>query len=80
MTMTLTVLLERREKHGWKKTDQIYQKILIVAADDNETLYQATRIIASLIKRLPLKYKSFTRIPQALREKIAAELKLQEQI
>lgn len=71
----------RKEGEAWlKKTDQIYQKILIVAADDNETLYQATRIIASLIKRLPLKYKSFTRIPQALREKIAAELKLQEQI
>ena len=71
----------RKEGEAWlKKTDQIYQKILIVAADDNETLDQATRIIASLIKRLPLKYKSFTRIPQALRERIAAEFKMQEQI
>lgn len=53
----------RKEGEAWlKKTDQIYQKILIVAADDNETLDQATRIIASLIKRLPLKHKSFTRV------------------
>lgn len=71
----------RKEGEAWlKKTDQIYQKILIVAADDNETLDQATRIIASLIKRLPLKHKSFTRVPQAQRERIAAEFKMQEQI
>lgn len=71
----------RKEGEAWlKKTDQIYQKILIVAADDNETLDQATRIIASLIKRLPLKHKLFTRVPQAQRERIAAEFKMQEQI
>jgi len=71
----------RKEGEAWlKKTDQIYQKILIVAADDNETLDQATRIIASLIKRLPLKHKSFTRVPQDQRERIAAEFKMQEQI
>lgn len=71
----------RKEGEAWlKKTDQIYQKLLIGATDDKETLDQATRVIASLIKRLPLKHKSFTRVPQALREKIAAELKVQEQI
>ena len=53
---------------------------MIVAASDNETLDQATKIIASLVKRLPLKHKSFTRVPQARRERIAAELKMQEQI
>lgn len=72
--------VEEEEEAWLQKTDQIYQKLLIVAASDNETLDQATRIIASLVKRLPLKYKSFTRVPQARRERIAAELKMQEQI
>ena len=69
------------EEEVWlQKTDQIYQKLLIVAADDQETLKQATGVIASLIKRLPLKHKSFTRVPQAQRERIATELQIQEQI
>lgn len=72
--------VEEEEEAWLQKTDQIYQKLLIVAAGDNETLDQATRIVASLIKRLPLKHKSFTRVPQARRERIAAELKMQEQI
>lgn len=53
---------------------------MIAAADDQETLKQATGVIASLIKRLPLKHKSFTRVPQVQRERIAAELQIQEQI
>lgn len=70
-----------KEEKAWlQKTDQIYQKLLIAATDDKETLEQATKVIASLIKRLPLKHKSFTRVPQAQREKIAAELQIQEQI
>lgn len=72
--------VEEEEEAWLQKTDQIYQKLLIVAASDNETLDQATKIIASLVKRLPLKHKSFTRVPQARRERIAAELKMQEQI
>lgn len=72
--------LEEEEEAWLQKTDQIYQKLLIVAADDQETLKQATGVIASLIKRLPLKHKSFTRVPQAQRERIAAELQIQEQI
>lgn len=72
--------VEEEEEAWLQKTDQIYQKLLIVAASDNEMLDQATRIIASLVKRLPLKHKSFTRVPQARRERIAAELKMQEQI
>lgn len=72
--------VEEEEEAWLQKTDQIYQKLLIVAASDNETLDQATKIIASLVKRLPLKHKSFTRVPQARRERITAELKMQEQI
>ena len=72
--------VEEEEEAWLQKTDQIYQKLLIVAADDQETLKQATGVVASLIKRLPLKHKSFTRVPQAQRERIAAELKIQEQI
>ena len=72
--------VEEEEEVWLQKTDQIYQKLLIVAADDQETLKKATGIIASLIQRLPLKHKSFTRVPQAQRERIAAELKMQEQI
>lgn len=72
--------VEEEEEAWLQKTDQIYQKLLIVAADDQETLKQATGVIASLIKRLPLKHKSFTRVPQAQRERIAAELQIQEQI
>ena len=72
--------VEEEEEAWLQKTDQIYQKLLILAADDQETLKQATGVIASLIKRLPLKHKSFTRVPQAQRERIAAELQIQEQI
>ncbi len=72
--------VEEEEEAWLQKTDQIYQKLLIVAADDQETLKKATGVIASLIKRLPLKHKSFTRVPQAQRERIAAELQIQEQI
>lgn len=67
------------EKEAWlQKTDQIYQKLVICAAGDNITLNQATNMIVSLIKRLPQKYKNFTRIPKELRDKINVELKAQK--
>jgi hypothetical protein len=67
------------EEEVWlQKTDQVYQKIVICAADDTTTLNQATNMIASLIKRLPTKYKNFTRIPKELRDKINTELKAQK--
>ena len=67
------------EEEAWlQKTDQIYQKLVICAAGDNITLNQATNMIVSLIKRLPKKYKNFTRIPKALRDKINVELKAQK--
>ncbi len=68
------------EEEVWlQKTDQIYQKLLVCAANDTTTLNQATNMIVSLIKRLPKNYKQFTRIPKAQHDKIAAELKAQKQ-
>ena len=67
------------EEEAWlQKTDQIYQKLVICAAGDNITLNQATNMIVSLIKRLPQKYKNFTRIPKELRDKINVEIKAQK--
>ena len=67
------------EEEAWlQKTDQIYQKLVICATGDNITLNQATNMIVSLIKRLPQKYKNFTRIPKELRDKINVELKAQK--
>ena len=67
------------EEEAWlQKTDQIYQKLVICAAGDTVTLNQATNMIVSLIKRLPKKYKNFTRIPKELRDKINVELKAQK--
>ena len=67
------------EEEAWlQKTDQIYQKLVICAAGDTVTLNQATNMIVSLIKRLPQKYKTFTRIPKELRDKINVELKAQK--
>ena len=67
------------EEEAWlQKTDQIYQKLVICAADDKSTLDQATNMIVSLIKRLPKDYKNFTRIPKELRDKINVELKAQK--
>ena len=67
------------EEEVWlQKTDQIYQKLVICAADDTVTLNQATNMVVSLIKRLPKNYKNFTRIPKELRDKINQELKAQK--
>ena len=67
------------EEEAWlQKTDQIYQKLVICANGDTITLNQATNMIVSLIKRLPSKYKNFTRIPKELRDKINVELKAQK--
>lgn len=66
------------EEEVWlQKTDQIYQKLVICAAGDKETLDQATHMIVSLIKRLPNAYKNFTRIPKELKDKVNMELKAQ---
>lgn len=67
------------EEEAWlQKTDQIYQKILIASANDKPTLSQATSMIVSLIKRLPKRYKTFTRIPKELREQITIELRAEQ--
>ena len=67
------------EEEVWlQKTDQIYQKLVICAADDMVTLNQATNLLVSLIKRLPKQYKNFTRIRKQLRDKVNLELKAQK--
>ena len=66
------------EEEVWlQKTDQIYQKLLVLASDDPTTINQGTRMIASLVKRLPQEYKQFTRIPKEQYDNISQELKLQ---
>ena len=63
------------EEEVWiQKTDQIYSKIKVVAANDAHLLENATNMIVSLMKRLPSKYKRFTQIPENMRAKIEAEL------
>ena len=67
------------EEEAWVQiTDLIYQILVIGAAGDNISLTQATIMIVALIKRLPQKYKNFTRIPKELRDKINVELKAQK--
>lgn len=62
------------EEEVWlQKTDQIYQKIIVCAASDKKTVEQATAMIVSLVKRLPKKYKKFTRIPPELQGKLREE-------
>ena len=52
------------EEEVWiQKTDQIYQKIIVCAANDKPFLTQATNMIVSLMKKLPRRYKKFTQIP-----------------
>lgn len=64
------------EEEVWiQKTDQIYQKIIICAANDDSILEQASNMIFSLMKRLPKRYKNFTSIPTNLRSKYEDELR-----
>lgn len=57
-----------KEEEVWiQKTDQIYQKIIVCAANDKPMLEQATNMIVSLIKRLPDRYKKFTTIPDSMK-------------
>ena len=52
------------EEEVWiQKADHIYQKIIVCATNDKPFLAQATNMIVSLMKRLPLQYKKFTHIP-----------------
>ncbi len=57
------------DEEAWlQKTDQVYQKIVITFANDNDTLKRATSMVASLMRRLPSKYKNFTNLPASMRE------------
>lgn len=63
------------EEEVWiQKTDQIYSKIQIVSSKDPEILEQATSMVVSLMKKLPLKYKNFTTFPDTMKGKISADL------
>ena len=64
-----------KEEEVWlQKADQIYQKIIVCAANDDAILEQASNMIFSLMKRLPREYKSFTSIPLNLKRKYEEEL------
>ncbi len=64
-----------KEEEVWiQKTDQIYQKIIVCAANDEKFLEQASNMIFSLMKRLPKPYKNFTSIPAKLKGKYEEEL------
>lgn len=68
------------EEEVWiQKTDQIYQKIIVCAANDKAFLLQATNMIVSLMKRLPKQYKNFTQIPQEMMGKVRDDLKREKQ-
>jgi len=69
-----------KEEECWlQKTDQIYSKIKIVAANsqDFNLLKTSTTIILSLISRLPLEYKKFTEIPKDMKKFFDKEMKLE---
>ncbi len=69
-----------KEEEVWiQKTDQIYQKIILCAANDDKVLEQATNMIFSLMKRLPRRYKKFTSIPANLKGKYEEEMQADKQ-
>lgn len=66
-------------EEAWlQKTDQLYQKILIVCASDKDAVSRSTSLITSLIKRLPKQYKKFTIIPQNLMTAVHEELEAEK--
>jgi hypothetical protein len=69
-----------KEEEVWiQKTDQIYQKIILCAANDDKVLEQASNMIFSLMKRLPRRYKKFTSIPASLKGKYEEEMQADKQ-
>ena len=65
-----------KEEVWLQKADQIYQKVIVCAANDKPMLEKATRMVASLMKRLPdERYKKFTNIPTEMKDLIDEDLK-----
>ena len=63
------------EEEAWlRKTDRVYQKLLIAAETDPAMVDQANSMIVSLMKRLPKPYKNFTNIPRYQKDLLIAEL------
>lgn len=68
-----------REEEVWiQKVDQIYQKIIVCSKNDKSLLEQGTKMVVSLMKRLPTKYKNFTQIPMEIRGKVKEELEIEK--
>lgn len=65
-----------KEEVWLQKADQIYQKVIVCAANDKPMLEKATRMVASLMKRLPDgRYKNFTNIPTEMKDLIDEDQK-----
>ncbi len=61
-----------------QKVDQIYQKVVASSAGDENFLIQATNMVASLMKRLPSRYKKFTVLPENMRKRVMEEMEAQK--
>ena len=69
------------EEEVWiRKTNQIYQKIVLCAANDKAFLTQATNLVVSLMKRLPSSYRRFLQLPGEVAERVREELKIEGHI
>ena len=65
-----------KDEEAWlQKTDQVYQKVVMVCSKDPETLKRATSLVTSLMRRLPDSYKEFTHLPNEMLQYAQAELK-----
>ena len=63
------------EEEVWiQKTDQIYQKILACAGNDTAFVDQASTMVISLMRRLPMRYKQFTQLPERAKSKLKEEM------
>lgn len=64
-----------RDEEAWlQKTDQVYQKVVMVCSNDRETLQRATSMVTSLMRRLPKDYKEFTHLPNEMLQFAQSEL------
>ena len=68
------------DEEAWlQKSDQVYQKIVMVCPEGDATLKRATTLITSLMRRLPKNYKEFTHIPACMIEHAQDEMKQEKE-
>lgn len=68
------------DEEAWlQKSDQVYQKIVMVCPEGDATLKRATTLITSLMRRLPKNYKEFTHIPTCMIEHAQDEMKQEKE-